>query len=81
MLIRIGSDQGHPEHHVGFAENGWKAERLRYTRIASCIKRGAKCDAKAYGKPRSPANCALNRLEPSNQIGTLVPVPGMAITR
>ena len=33
-------------------------------------KRGAKCEAKAKGRPRWAASSALYRLEPSNQIGT-----------
>jgi hypothetical protein len=34
--------------------------------------------AEAAGRPL-PASWALKRLEPGNQIGTLVPVPNMAI--
>ena len=45
---------------------------------SSCA--GAKCEAKANGRPSAAASCAPNRLEPRIQIGTSSPAPGTART-
>ena len=49
--------------------------------MACIIMAGAKCDAKAKGKPSAAATWAPKRLDPKIQIGTCEPVPGMAKTR
>src|SRR5579884_550286 len=53
-----------------------------FSAISSAENRsaGEKWAAKAKGRPRSPASCALNPLEPSSQTGTFSPAPGMALT-
>ena len=52
----------------------------KYSLTASIRSAGAKCDAKAKGKPSLAASCALKRLEPRSQIGRRNPAPGTART-
>src|SRR5262249_33033989 len=57
------------------------SNKFRYSRNAVIKSAGAKCEAKPKGNPIAAASCALNVLEPNNQIGTCVPAPGIARTR
>src|ERR1700749_2302805 len=63
-----------PSIKYGFSNSFDGRNVARYKCTASIISAGAKCDANENGSPIRAANCELNKLDPSNQIGKFNPM-------
>jgi hypothetical protein len=67
---------------ITYGWSSWAEGRKsrRYSETADSRACGAKCEAKAYGRPSVAASWAPNVEEPRTYSGTCEPRPGMAST-